>query len=586
MKFLGDIDPNKFMFLNSFYIRRQDEHKTDVLYVILKNIETGEKFYHMIEGPTIDYYICKPEFRDYTYNKFYTPIKCCEKVTTRYKALPYDAAKHLGPEWESWISDCVAAGNYKFLNHIHGLCPYLFGSDIPIDIWYKIQYLIEYKSESVNFPITKQFMDIEVDGIHTPGFPYPGSGAPINAITLIDEESMTSYTLLLRSPNNDQINKFEDNIENFKVKLHETFDEFYGIFDYKFSFFDQEIDLIRTLFSVINLLKRDFVEIWNMDFDIPTIIERIKDLGCEPGEVMGSREFKDKVCYFYKSFDNVAANRTSYTTCTSYTTFLDQMVIYAGLRKGGGVIPSLKLNAIGKTEIGDVKLDYSEEANIKTLPYIDYEKFVMYNIKDVLLQFGIERKIHDLDELYVRALFSATPYNKAFRQTNFLKYRYYVDLFNRGYILGNNSRKPQSSDRVESIFDLEDEESEDSDKKFNGALVADPTLNCNTGVPIYGKRSSYVFKYVIDEDFSAMYPNTIITFNISGPTLIGKLILETKPEELNHFYELSEKEIAKWDAGNQFIEDFLCDNEALLGSTWFNLPTGEELVKRFSELKK
>ena len=46
------------------------------------------------------------------------------------------------------------------------------------------------------------------------------------------------------------------------------------------------------------------------------------------------------------------------------------------------MLRSKKLNDVGMSELKDTKLDYSEEANIKTLPYVDYKKFVKYNIKD------------------------------------------------------------------------------------------------------------------------------------------------------------------------------------------------------------
>ena len=47
--------------------------------------------------------------------------------------------------------------------------------------------------------------------------------------------------------------------------------------------------------------------------------------------------------------------------------------IWIIVRKGGGVLRSKKLNDVGKAELKDSKLDYSEEANIKTLPYVDYK---------------------------------------------------------------------------------------------------------------------------------------------------------------------------------------------------------------------
>ena len=56
----------------------------------------------------------------------------------------------------------------------------------------------------------------------------------------------------------------------------------------------------------------------------------------------------------------------------------------------------LRMNDEAEKYFFDWHNRFVDEANIKTLPYVDYEKFVMYNIKDVLLQFGIENKCKDL----------------------------------------------------------------------------------------------------------------------------------------------------------------------------------------------
>lgn len=257
------------------------------------------------------------------------------------------------------------------------------------------------------------------------------------------------------------------------------------------------------------------------------------------------------------------------------------------VRKGQGVLRSNKLNDVGKDELKDTKLDYSEEANIKTLPYVDYKKFVKYNIKDVLLQFGIDEKTEDLEELYIRTLFSATPYERAFKQTTFLKNRSYVSFYKQGYIICNNRPLDGDMDEekrnvIKTIFDEEKSEEEDGDdEQFPGALVANPTLNSNTGVVIFGKSSMYVYDYVTDEDFSSMYPSVIIAFNISGATLIGKLILDIPIDKIKHYYEVSDKDVKQWDAGREFVENYICGNPGLVGNIWFNLPTGEDLVEKF-----
>ena len=111
---------------------------------------------------------------------------------------------------------------------------------------------------------------------------------------------------------------------------------------------------------------------------------------------------------------------------------------YIKIRKARAELKTVRLNAIAKSELNDEKLDYSDEANIKTLPYENYRMFVLYNIKDTLLQYGIERKTHDIDNVFQRSLVNATQYESAFSQTILLKNRAYLSYYKQGFIIGNN----------------------------------------------------------------------------------------------------------------------------------------------------
>ena len=169
------------------------------------------------------------------------------------------------------------------------------------------------------------------------------------------------------------------------------------------------------------------------------------------------------------------------------------MLVYAGVRKGQSEIGSFKLNIIGKSEVGDEKLDYSEEANIKTLPYVNFKKFLLYNIKDVLLQYGIERKTHDIDNLYTRSIMNSVPYKKVFSQTALLRNRCYVDYLKQGYVIGNNIN-------IDYERDWDSDEDED-EEKFAGALVGNPELNSEkNGMVVAGVKNKYMREYVIDFD--------------------------------------------------------------------------------------
>lgn len=63
------------------------------------------------------------------------------------------------------------------------------------------------------------------------------------------------------------------------------------------------------------------------------------------------------------------------------TTFIDMLVLYAGIRSARGKPESLKLQAVAQKELKDEKLDYSEAGNIRTAAYEDFRKFALYSFK-------------------------------------------------------------------------------------------------------------------------------------------------------------------------------------------------------------
>ena len=93
--------------------------------------------------------------------------------------------------------------------------------------------------------------------------------------------------------------------------------------------YDDELKMIKDVFSLINMLKRDFMLIWNgFGFDIPYIIDRIKVLGETPENIMCHSDFKRKQCYFKKDLINYkVANKSDCLKLSSYTKYIDQMIL-------------------------------------------------------------------------------------------------------------------------------------------------------------------------------------------------------------------------------------------------------------------
>ena len=434
----------------------------DSIDVIYKDLSNNKKYLETIINPTMDVYFTKPEFRNYDYPKYTMPIEQLEIKNISCKNATRDIAKIAGGKFAEYYRQCVETKNRKAMKNLHKY-KYVMASDYDPESYYRIQFSCHYLNDKPK-PITKLYSDIEVDGINIEGFVSDGV-APINAITLIDETTKKCFTFALRNEKNPQIQELEDNIEAFKHECHKMFDESYGAFEYNILFYDEkdEIIMLKDYFNLIHTLKRDFIMFWNMNFDANYLMDRITELGYNPADIMCHPDFPTKRCYYYADKKNFAVKmKKDAFTISDYTAWIDQMILYAQIRKGQSELGSVKLNIIGKKELGDEKLDYSEEANIKTLPYINYQKFLLYNIKDVLLQYGIERKTSDLDNLYTRSVLNSVAYKKVFSQTALLRNRCYVDYLKQGYVIGNNINLDYNKD-----WDSDDDE---DDEKFAGAF--------------------------------------------------------------------------------------------------------------------
>lgn len=586
---LGTLDTSNMLLLNVYYSKPYTDDEgnkvPDVCTVVYKDTSDNSKHVMEIENPLMKMYVVKEEYRDFSYYPEFMPKDKCDIWIFPYHSVLSKIATLAPPHIKEMIKHFRDTKNYYSMKKLHHL-PCVLGTDFPYENYFRIEWVINYANPNINTKITKQFLDIEVDTIDVKGMPQEGE-CPINAVTVVDEELGTVFTFLLRNPKNPQIQEFEDDIHNFIEECHASFDESYGELKYKIYMYDDELEMIKQIFKMINTLKRDFVLIWNLSFDIPYFMDRLTYLGKDPIDYMCSPDFKYKYCWFRKDRRNFDfKTKKDVFRLASYSIFSDQMINYAKVRKGQSELASMKLNSIAQSELGDEKLDYTDEANIKTLPYVNYRKFVLYNIKDVLLQLGIERKTKDLEAIFQRAYDNATDYDSIFSQTIFLKNRVFLDYYRElGIIKGNNIniKYDNASDDIEdSDTDQEYELDENGDpdwtrpkaKGFEGALVGDPLNNSYEGITFFGKQSMFIFDNVIDFDFSSLYPSIIISNNIGQNPLIGKVVLKQKMKHLN-----PDPTNAKYDPAKEFFEDISTLNYAKIGNRWFNLPTIEEVLR-------
>ena len=556
--------------LNTIYHRptklADGKYSSDAIDLIIKDVDTDEKFLETIENPTYNYFTINDNVY-VDHNLFFTEKENCTEHSVPFRDLLKDIAKRTGNL--EFYKNNIYNRNFRGNEMLHTALR-VMNSDSDIEDHYRWKFSREYNNSIST--LYKSFLDIEVDTIDMAGdFVTPGE-CPINAVSFIDERTDTIHSFLLRNKNNPLIEEFERETYNHSLYVElkdfirnavggQRMEEKYGLTNstIKFYFFDEEIDLIRSVFRTINRLCPDILLAWNMRFDIPYIIERIKRLKYNPIDVMTHPDFKYKECYYYidDRHQNEFEERTDYAKISGYTVYLDQLIHFASRRKGRSALKSYKLDYIGEITCGVKKLDYKHiTQHLSELPYKDFKTFVFYNIMDTIVQKCIEKKVNDIGSAYNNVLLNNTRWSKIYRQTIYLHNRAIKSFYNEGFIMGNNCNK--NNEKI----------------KFPGAFVADPRLNSDYSKSTINGRPVSIYNNCDDFDFKSLYPSITSEFNMAPNTIIGYLNI---PEPVFSYENRFRRPDIEYKRGGQFMDDIQSQNWIEFYHRWFGLPSYGEM---------
>lgn len=547
----------------------------DTMTIVYKDNTTGKKGIEVIENPKYVFYMLKNNIPTPNYDMFFTDMKNLDEITCRYRDINKAIAEKLDQyegttKYTDLYKKNVRDGNYK-ANMDFQKSRRVFGSDIPINDFYRMRFAEQYKNTET--PVSRAYLDIEVDVKLSPtDFPTNGN-CPINAISYFEHDTKRLFTFLLNQKDvNPKSNEFCTTVDNrafneeFKDFLNETLGS-EKVKDFKLEniqtkvlTYNDELTLLKDLFGYINYTKPDFLMVWNMSFDIPFIINRILALGGNPKEIMCIHDINplyENCSYIVDSDHEDFSTKGDYADITSYTVYLDQLIQFASRRRGGAQYRSYSLDYIGNEMAGVQKLHYENiAANVMELPYNDYRTFVKYNMMDVLVQYCIEFKADDILYVFDKALLNCTEYKKVHRQTIYLSNRATIMFKNFGdYVLGNNLNKFKPKPTV----------------KYEGAYVADPCKFGDkykdkvNGIPIMRASNA------IDFDFTRLYPSITQEYNMAPNTEIGYIKIPNKIYEAENAIHNE-----KYTRSGQFIEDMTSECDIEFAHRWFNLASFKE----------
>lgn len=567
------------VFLHSFYDRGrlvktengswQMESK-DFLFFTIKNCDTNETHFKIIPEPTIDFWTTAT--RDYTYPQLSMPENKLIKHTCKYRDRDFVIADTLGLKGQfidaarqrAFYDDNNKRMDPKRMfvrkNIINS--PFVYAADFDIEDQYK-NYFMELNGRDTFLErgvFRHSFLDIECDQseAHYSVFNFT---APINSITYFDSHTNTLYAFeLFDQPDNPDMLFVKNNTEAF---LNECVRPVaFGEYNYSIQFFDTEASLLLAFINVLHLLKPDFVGIWNMNFDIPYVINRLKYLGvnpivlCHPDipeEYRTVRYLPDPrrdLPFEQRGSDSSVHPSRLWDWCniSGYTQFYDMMALYSHIRKRS-ILPSYKLDDIAEKETGHGKVDYHVKGyNMRRFARQDYKLFLTYSIIDTLRLRQIEDKTDDLKRQII--FVDNTRLSKGDKVSITIKnkmYRFYYDKTPRE-IIGNNVWY-------------------DYYEKLDGAIIASPKNLRIKGHGAGENSSGFVYDDVVDFDEAALYPSSIIDFNIGKETVAARIYaITSKGSPIGNYKEFNPM--------LQTLDTSLFD----LGKMYFNLPSVEDIM--------
>jgi hypothetical protein len=475
-------------------------------------------------------------------------------------------------------------------------CPWVLKADFTEDVYYRLKWLEKNGRESDISNVTYALLDIECDVIDKTinmRDIYDVS-QPVNAATLIlPSEKICSVFILgprpkykIHSRFHELLEKQEKDFEWLKTHQEEfkrmiveddkdnlTYLNGYDIRLHIFDFED-EINLIKTIFDYINKYRPWFCMSWNAKFDHNYLMNRITRLGYSPYDIIIPKEFKTQKLYYHEDTNAEAdfSNSKDWWFTSTYTQYVCQQRQYAAIRKSQQKPRSLSLNYTGSQVAGIVKLSDKREGTFREWAYLDFIIFILYNVRDVVVQLAIETKVGDCRSVYSRSYMFATQYSKLFQETHIVRNEREVFYEKDGYVQANRLLIPP-----------------DIDSHYKGAFVAPTEKNAPTGYVLNGKKINNVIFGASDADAASYYPSSKMGTNQDPMTLEYKMkinnevfmngMCSNKSLSQSYVWIDSDGDPHAEDIGGYLVNSWKNKNYMSVGFNFFGLPSITDCFK-------
>lgn len=480
------------------------------------------------------FYLTQPKHRIHQEKKEFENIDKLQCFSSTQSQLRYSLAKALGKNWSKESLKELSAS------------PYVYGADISSTTFIKHEYQLQYPDTKSAYSVAT--FDVETDVVN-------GTNQIIMASTVFKNQVVLSVCRHF-------VEGLVDPELQLNQKITQYLSEYVARLNLQFTFYlvDQPYDAAYACFKHIHDWKPDFLAIWNMDFDIPKILD-----ACEQAKVNPKHLFSDPaVPKDFRFFKYKQGNKKKVTAsgkvmpippssqwhvveCPSSFFVIDAMCVYRILRLAKPEEPSYSLDNVLNKELKITKLKFKEADHLKGLKWHQFMQahykleYMVYNIFDSLAMIELDNKTLDL-KFTLPTFAGVSDFSNFKSQPKKISDALYFFLLERGKVLAAVGRlKDAIPEDVELADDHIDDKVDDSEDistlglkgwivTLPAMLIDDNGLRC---IAEDDEMTTNIRIYTFDNDTVSAYPSGILCCNISKETTTREVItIEDVPEEI------------------------------------------------------
>lgn len=422
-----------------------------------------------------------------------------------------------------------------------------YNVDIPVTNLYATRYYLDHKHDTIEMDqkLNILYMDIEVY-TYNQGIEDVKEGKhPINIVTIRNSSNYVLHAFILLFPENAQTFGIPDDpnfdinalIQQYNQKLRDDLIKM-GYLGSKFISDEFTIDLKiygderQMLYDIWNLIHDydpDILTSWNGDyFDFPYFYYRL----CKIYDPNNARQIMSK-------FGQVEI-KGSFVSIFEYT-ISDLLTLYKPRSEGGlnygDTQANYTLDNVAEEELGLKKVEYKDK-NLTLDDFFIKDPYnaLLYNLVDVLLIIGLNRKMQHIDlHNLIRRLMTCPFHSSMVGSSALFEHFVFYKLSSEGKVIryGINRETQRSLDAEKMskfpVFSYSTNKGKKIkqvtctgvEQKSYGALINKfPGAFVNQPVPNIINDGSLI----IDLDATALYPSMILQSNISFDSYRARII--------------------------------------------------------------